>query len=84
MCHNNLYAEHTSFAKTSPVAHVAARAVGYNVSALTVDGDDFIATWEALTTAIDRAAEWRWADADRGDDVPAPWAHPVRLHGLHP
>jgi pyruvate dehydrogenase E1 component alpha subunit len=55
VCHNNLYAEHTSFAKMSPVAHVADRAVAYNIPAVTVDGDDVVATWDALTTAIDRA-----------------------------
>ncbi len=55
VCHNNLYSEHTSFAKMSPVEHVADRAVAYNVPAQVVDGDDVVATWDAMTTAIDRA-----------------------------
>ena len=55
VCHNNLYAEHTAFSKTSPVEHVADRAVAYNLPATVVDGDDVPATWEAMTTAIDRA-----------------------------
>jgi pyruvate dehydrogenase E1 component alpha subunit len=55
VCHNNLYAEHTSFRKTSPVEHVADRAVAYDVPATTVDGNDVVAMWDAMTTAIERA-----------------------------
>jgi TPP-dependent pyruvate/acetoin dehydrogenase alpha subunit len=55
VCHNNLYAEHTAFRKTSPVEHVADRAAAYHVPAAVVDGDDVTATWDAMTTAIDRA-----------------------------
>jgi pyruvate dehydrogenase E1 component alpha subunit len=39
----------------SPVEHVADRAAGYNVPATVVDGSDVIATWDAMSTAIDRA-----------------------------
>jgi pyruvate dehydrogenase E1 component alpha subunit len=55
VCHNNLYSEHTAFSKTSPVEHVADRAVAYDMPAVVVDGDDVPATWDAMTTAIDRA-----------------------------
>jgi len=55
VCHNNLYSEHTAFIKTSPVAHVADRAVAYAIPAVVVDGDDVPATWDAMTRAIDRA-----------------------------
>jgi pyruvate dehydrogenase E1 component alpha subunit len=55
VCHNNLYSEHTAFAKTSPVEHVADRAVAYGIPSMVVDGDDVPAMWDAMTTAIDRA-----------------------------
>jgi pyruvate dehydrogenase E1 component alpha subunit len=55
LCYNNEYAEHTAFRMTSPVEHVADRAPGYGVPAVVVDGGDFAATWEALTTAVERA-----------------------------
>ncbi|MGP4015008.1 thiamine pyrophosphate-dependent dehydrogenase E1 component subunit alpha [Saccharopolyspora sp. 5N708] len=55
VCHNNLYAEHTAFGKTSPVDHVADRAMAYNVPSTVVDGDDVPKLWEVMTTAIDRA-----------------------------
>lgn len=55
VCHNNLYAEHTAFAKMSPVAHVADRAGAYNIPGVLVDSADVVATWNAVTTAIDRA-----------------------------
>jgi pyruvate dehydrogenase E1 component alpha subunit len=55
VCHNNLYSEHTAFAKTSPVEHVADRAVAYDIPSMVADGDDVPAMWDAMTTAIDRA-----------------------------
>ena len=55
VCHNNLYSEHTAFNKTSPVEHVADRAAAYNIPSTIVEGDDVPATWDAMTTAIDRA-----------------------------
>ncbi|MEV6236610.1 thiamine pyrophosphate-dependent dehydrogenase E1 component subunit alpha [Lentzea sp. NPDC051838] len=55
VCHNNLYAEHTSFRKMSPVERVADRACAYNVPSVVVDGDDVPATWQALSSAIDLA-----------------------------
>jgi TPP-dependent pyruvate/acetoin dehydrogenase alpha subunit len=55
VCHNNLYAEHTSFRTMSTVENVADRGSAYNMPAVTVDGDDVPATWEVMTTAIDRA-----------------------------
>jgi acetoin:2,6-dichlorophenolindophenol oxidoreductase subunit alpha len=55
VCFNNEYAEHTAFTVTSPVEHVADRALGYDVPAVVVDGGDFVAVWEALSAAIERA-----------------------------
>jgi acetoin:2,6-dichlorophenolindophenol oxidoreductase subunit alpha len=55
LCYNNAYAEHTPFSATSPVEHVADRASAYGVPAVVVDGGDFLAVWEAINTAIERA-----------------------------
>jgi acetoin:2,6-dichlorophenolindophenol oxidoreductase subunit alpha len=55
VCHNNLYSEHTAFSKMSPVEHVADRAAAYNVPSTVVDGSDVVGTWDAMSTAIDRA-----------------------------
>jgi pyruvate dehydrogenase E1 component alpha subunit len=55
VCHNNLYSEHTAFSTTSPVEHVADRASAYNIPGVTVDGDDVVATWDVLGSAIDLA-----------------------------
>jgi pyruvate dehydrogenase E1 component alpha subunit len=55
VCHNNLYSEHTTFRKMSPVEQVADRAVAYDIPSVTVDGSDVVATWDAMSTAIARA-----------------------------
>jgi TPP-dependent pyruvate/acetoin dehydrogenase alpha subunit len=55
VCHNNQYSEHTAFSKMSPVEHVADRAAAYNLPSVTVDGDDVVATWDAMESAIERA-----------------------------
>lgn len=55
VCHNNLYAEHTAFSKTSPVEHVADRAPAYNIPSVVVDGDNVPALWDEMTAAITRA-----------------------------
>lgn len=55
VCHNNLYAEHTAFRKTSPVEHVADRATAYGIPAHVVDGNSVPAVWDVMTAAIERA-----------------------------
>jgi pyruvate dehydrogenase E1 component alpha subunit len=60
VCENNLYAEHSSFAAECSAEHVADRAAAYGpMPAVTVDGDDVPATWDALSEAIDRARAGR-------------------------
>ena len=55
VCENNLYAAST--AATSTLAHsdVAARAAGYGIPGVIVDGNDILAVYEAAETAIARA-----------------------------
>ncbi|MCZ6632739.1 MAG: thiamine pyrophosphate-dependent dehydrogenase E1 component subunit alpha [bacterium] len=55
VCENNLYAAST--AATSTLAHsdVAARAAGYGIPGVIVDGNDILAVYEAAETAIVRA-----------------------------
>jgi pyruvate dehydrogenase E1 component alpha subunit len=55
LAHNNGYAEHTSFEKTSPVPHLADRAKGYGIPGETVNGGNVPAVWDVLTRAIERA-----------------------------
>lgn len=55
VCQNNLYAEYTSFARSTASADIAARAVGYAMAGERVDGCDPVATWEAAGRAVARA-----------------------------
>jgi len=40
-CENNLYAMSTPFEKTSPVARVSQRAQAYDITGITIDGNDY-------------------------------------------
>jgi pyruvate dehydrogenase E1 component alpha subunit len=55
VCHNNGYAEHTSFANGTAVEHVSDRASSYSMPGVLVDGNDPIALWRTFRAAIDRA-----------------------------
>lgn len=55
VCQNNLYAEHSAFAIGTSAAHVADRAIGYQMPGITVNGNDPVAMWAAAKVAIDRA-----------------------------
>lgn len=55
VCENNRYAASTAFANMSPVPAVAARAAGYGVPAVTVDGMDIEAVADAAAGAIEAA-----------------------------
>lgn len=54
-CHNNRYAEHTSFEDGTSVDRVADRAVSYKMPGVRVDGNDAVAMYSAARIAIDRA-----------------------------
>jgi pyruvate dehydrogenase E1 component alpha subunit len=55
VCENNLYAATTSAADTLALGDVAARAAGYGIPGVVVDGNDVIAVYEAAETAVNRA-----------------------------
>ena len=55
LCQNNRYAEHTAYAKGTSVESIAARAKGYGVPGVRVDGNDPVAVYEAARTAVERA-----------------------------
>jgi pyruvate dehydrogenase E1 component alpha subunit len=52
---NNQYAYSTPLAKQSRLAHLADRGAGYGIPAVTVDGNDVEAVYEATTDAVARA-----------------------------
>lgn len=55
LCQNNHYGEHTAFADHTRVESVASRASAYAMKGVKVDGNDAIATYEAVKAAADRA-----------------------------
>lgn len=55
VCENNLWAAQTSNATTAGFPDVAARAAGYGIPGVIVDGNDVLAVYEAAVQAVDRA-----------------------------
>ncbi|MCC7446542.1 MAG: thiamine pyrophosphate-dependent dehydrogenase E1 component subunit alpha [Anaerolineae bacterium] len=55
VCENNQYAISTHQRKEVPVPDVAAKAAGYGMPGVIVDGNDIFAVYEAAQTALDRA-----------------------------
>jgi pyruvate dehydrogenase E1 component alpha subunit len=55
VCENNLYAAQTSAAATHALSDVAARAAGYGIPGVVVDGNDIFAVYQAANTAVERA-----------------------------
>jgi pyruvate dehydrogenase E1 component alpha subunit len=55
VCQNNLYGEHSAYALTTAVSHVADRAGSYSMPGFTVDGNDPVAMWRVARDAIERA-----------------------------
>jgi len=55
VCENNLYAMSTHYNETFAAPTIAARAAGYGIEGVLVDGTDFFAVSEATQTAISRA-----------------------------
>lgn len=55
VCENNLYAEMTPFCETSKVIDVSARAQGYGIPGVKVDGTDVLAVRSAAREAVERA-----------------------------
>lgn len=55
LCHNNRYAEHTSYAFGTSVDSIAKRAAAYDMPGVQVDGNDPVAMWKACGEAVERA-----------------------------
>ncbi|MFQ5974219.1 MAG: thiamine pyrophosphate-dependent enzyme, partial [Alphaproteobacteria bacterium] len=55
LCENNQYALSTSLKRTTAGEDISARAAGYGIPGLRVDGNDVLAVYEAARTAVDRA-----------------------------
>jgi TPP-dependent pyruvate/acetoin dehydrogenase alpha subunit len=55
VCENNLYAAQTTAAGTTAHKDIAARAAGYGIPGVIVDGNDVLAVYEAATAAVARA-----------------------------
>jgi acetoin:2,6-dichlorophenolindophenol oxidoreductase subunit alpha len=55
VCENNLWAAQTPATATLALPDVAARAAGYGIPGVAVDGDDIFAVYQAANRAVDRA-----------------------------
>src|SRR5438045_1328969 len=55
VCENNMYAANTAAAATHALSDVAARAAGYGIPGIVVDGNDIFAVYRAANRAVDRA-----------------------------
>lgn len=55
LCQNNRYGEHTAYADHTDSTSIAARAAGYGMKGVTVDGNDVEAMYGAAKEAVDRA-----------------------------
>jgi pyruvate dehydrogenase E1 component alpha subunit len=55
VCQNNQYAEHTKFEKCTGGQNIAARAAGYGMPGVRVDGNDPVAMYAAANEAVQRA-----------------------------
>jgi 2-oxoisovalerate dehydrogenase E1 component len=55
LCQNNGYGEHTAFADHQRTEHVAQRAAAYGMPGVTVDGNDPVAVYDAVSVAAARA-----------------------------
>ncbi len=55
VCENNLYAAGTAASSTLAHSDVAARAAGYGIPGVIVDGNDVLAVYEAAQEAVNRA-----------------------------
>ncbi len=55
LCQNNLYAEHTTYAKGTSAPRIADRAAGYGIPGIRVDGNDPIAMYGVAAEAVARA-----------------------------
>jgi TPP-dependent pyruvate/acetoin dehydrogenase alpha subunit len=57
VCENNRWASTTAHALSAAGGSIAARAAGYGIPAESIDGNDVLAVWGAMTRARARASE---------------------------
>ncbi|HTO39645.1 MAG TPA: thiamine pyrophosphate-dependent dehydrogenase E1 component subunit alpha [Rhizomicrobium sp.] len=55
LCENNGWAVSCSYAETTAPERIADRAIGYNMPGVVVDGQDPVAVYDAVSTAVARA-----------------------------
>jgi len=55
ICENNQYAIDTPAAMTIPVKNIAVRAQAYNISGITIDGNDVLQVYRTVLDAMERA-----------------------------
>ena len=65
VCENNLYSAGTIAADTLALSDVAARAAGYGIPGVVVDGNDVMAVYEAAEAAVSRARAGQGPSAHR-------------------
>jgi pyruvate dehydrogenase E1 component alpha subunit len=57
LCQNNLYGEHTSYAKATSAKRIADRAIAYDMPGIRVNGNDPVEMYKVARDAIARARE---------------------------
>jgi len=55
ICENNKYGMSFSTEKSFAIENISERALGYGIPGVTVDGNDVVAVYDAVTTAVERA-----------------------------
>ncbi len=55
VCENNRYGMSMSVERSTAVAHIAQRAIAYDIPGVTVDGNSFVDVLDASETAVERA-----------------------------
>jgi len=78
LCENNQYAMSTSIRKSTRVENISDRAASYGIPGVTVDGNDIMAVYEAVSAAAERgragdgptlveAVTYRWKGHSKND-----------------
>jgi pyruvate dehydrogenase E1 component alpha subunit len=57
LCENNQYAMSMSVPRAFNIEHISQRASAYGIPGVTVDGNDYLAVYDAISTAAQRARE---------------------------
>src|SRR5436189_136066 len=82
LCENNQYALSTATGRTTAGDSIAARAAAYGIPGVRVDGNDVLAVYETVRTAVARDAGRARAHDGRGAQRGAPVRDATRRAGL--